>query len=93
MKHSQVLFVKLAPRIRVCRSNTASVGVFPGVITETGSRLDPYENFVRNDYIFELSENDKVALALMEGIAMENNFRVYLYKVETSEFEHVSMEW
>lgn len=31
-------------------------------------------------------------MALAEGIDRENNFRVYLYKVETSEFEQVSME-
>lgn len=68
--------------------------IFPGIIAETGSGLDPYENFVRNDYIFELSENDKVALDLQSGIVpSRTNFSVYLYKVETSEFEQVSFEW
>lgn len=49
---------------------------------------------MRNDYIFELSENDKVALDIESGIdPKRSNFDVYLYKVETSEFEQVSMEW
>ena len=68
--------------------------IFPGVIAETGSGLDPYENFARNDYIFELSENDKVALDIENGIDVNrSNFNAYLYKVETSEFEQVSMDW